>query len=81
MAGAAAQVRFLGTSIGYTSIYVDNDKAQESRIKAWGLPKKLATLSCDRNTEPDKQHIVVKDKTSGTFVVDASFEDKAQFFS
>ena len=73
-----AQVQYQGNQGGWIhSIYVDNDKAQEAGINVWGLPKKMATFSYDRNTDPNMQHIVVKDKSSGTLVVDASFEDKA----
>ena len=73
-----AQVQYQGNKGGWIhSIYVDNEKAQEAGINVWGLPKKMATFSYDRNTDPNMQHIVVKDKSSATLVVDASFEDKA----
>ena len=60
-----------------SSIFVDNKIAQEAGINVWGLPKKLATFEWDRATSPNIQHVVVKDASTGSLVIDAAFDDKA----
>ena len=53
-----AQVQYQGNKGGWIhSIYVDNEKAQEAGINVWGLPKKMATFSYDRNTDPNMQPV------------------------